>query len=603
MTLARGGRALLILASVFLPLPAGAYGGRYMGPVREVSWAERSPEDLWSEDWATAGGPTSLDSWRFAWHAVENGILEERRVRRAIPRATVEERILPALRSFAGEGRLNFQVSSAAILGLARNGAAGALPEFRTWAWNRDEERRRHKIDEESSVLALGLLDDPDGSSAALLRRIAADREAKHRSRAFAGFALAFRGRAAADAETLETLRAPLDSGEGDLPAAAAFALGRMGGPGPAALLLQRLAEPRSTPRKAARGYSDPVGLLRSHAAAALGRAAAGTGPAVEEPARVVLLAEIRTRRRLPAMGAVVGLGRPGARGGRGGGSACVESLDGLLRGQDTEPHARLRAAMALAEIGARGPAEARTAARAALADALENARPDLSSACLALGLALRDASLEERTAAAARILVHVGREGSRIPAEGPKPPPPFIERAGGGILALGLLGDRGSRQALERILADPEEEKALRACAAEALGLLGEPASLPLLRRLAADRRERSLRRELAVALGLLGDGESVEALLAILTDPKSSASVLGGCSQALGWLADAVCVDPLLAVARDDDYPDLTRAFAVQTLGRMASCDRRDPFASLTEDGLYRACNDALCEFWTLL
>jgi hypothetical protein len=177
------------------------------------------------------------------------------------------------------------------------------------------------------------------------------------------------------------------------------------------------------------------------------------------------------------------------------------------------------------------------------------------------------------------------------------------LERSQAGNLgpyavAAGLLGDASTRPALERIVADGNEDVEVRGFAAVACGQIAEavPSTVEALRRAVLDRRmgpmrseaalglafltgprdaallraeieERrhvhgSLAAQIAVALGQMGDLDSVEALSNLLLDDTATHGVRGAAAIGLGLLCDPEERPSLRNLSGDVNYPARTVA-----------------------------------------
>jgi HEAT repeat protein len=609
----------VVVAAALLAASAGsapAHGSAYRGPTGEVppdlyrpddppppetggSWPtppEGSPEPAAVVAHRPARSRTTYDSWRFWWAHNGDAVLESARPPRGPPiPAAVHERILAALRPVAKDPRLPFEIQAAAVLALGRMGRSEEVPWLVEAARNAKGEY--HKGVEEACVLALGALPEPQQGVRPLLREIAADREAKYRTRCFAMLALGLRGHegAAADPETVALLRSlVLEPGSGPrhIGSSALLSLGLLGDPAAIPDLPRWLRDGRA-------GEQSLDDFERSYAAAALGRFG-DRGEKVREIREVLLVLRNRacTHPRITRYASLIALGRLTPLGSEEDRRLCLALLGETLDrpgAYAADAQARGFAAISLGRIASH-PAVPRAESErcvAMLLHALGGGGDGAPSfAALALGLAARSLPEEARSPLAKSIRERLsGIRGG-------------VEERGAFLLALGMLGDRGSAPVLRGILGDREEEPALRGAAAEALGLLGDGASMDAVRKALEQRETRHLHMHAALAAGLLRDAESVPLLLDALRNPKSPSVVLGSVARSLGWIGDAAAVEPLLAVLADgnDEYPDLTRAVAVVALGRIAAPD--GPFLPerLGEDFNHRAWYDALGEVLTL-
>ena len=146
-------------------------------------------------------------------------------------------------------------------------------------------------------------------------------------------------------------------------------------------------------------------------------------------------------------------------------------------------------------------------------------------------------------------------------------------ENRGAYYVGLGLLEDAESlpllRQALHRAGGlDPP-----RACACEAIGLLGRavPGAVAPLREVLAERGSSAdLLERAARALGRLGDPQAPALLLRQL-EAGGSDSRLTPLVLALGWTAHVDAVAPLVRLVRDKQTSDPLRAVACHGLGML--------------------------------
>lgn len=239
-------------------------------------------------------------------------------------------------------------------------------------------------------------------------------------------------------------------------------------------------------------------------------------------------------------------------------------SRDGALRGWSW---------IALGRIAGRGPrsatgtevdAPAATEARARIVReltttlAVAGRRRDAAWGVMALGLALEQPAgqttdQDEAVVALLRIL-----ERNRT-----------AEPRAAAAIALGLAGVRDAVAKLERILQD-DPEPILGQCTAIALGLLGDPNSLPLLVDRTGPDTPMDLRE--AAATGLhLGSPEAAGALFRRLLEQSTTLTESVFVARTAGAVGDASCLPPLVRLARNPEADPLSRAFAVVGLGRL--------------------------------
>lgn len=170
--------------------------------------------------------------------------------------------------------------------------------------------------------------------------------------------------------------------------------------------------------------------------------------------------------------------------------------------------------------------------------------------------------------------------------------------------LALGLAGDADAAARLGRLVADEHTDDDVRARAAGALGLLGQPApeTVAVLRAVLVRRSSDELRREAARALGALGDAGAVDALVHELRTAGLD-HVRGRAAVALGAIGDVRAVRPLVALGTDRKTGDPVRAVAVAALGLLGDPERVPSLSRLSLDINYTARTDALNEVISLL
>jgi len=136
--------------------------------------------------------------------------------------------------------------------------------------------------------------------------------------------------------------------------------------------------------------------------------------------------------------------------------------------------------------------------------------------------------------------------------------------------IALALAGASEAAPAIhEDFLASGDE--GFRGYAAVALGMLRHrPAREPLLEICGRRAVGPLFRRQAAVALGLMGDPETVPMLVDVLRT-TDTLGVAGAVVEALGLIGDRRAVDMLTALATDESVGALTRALACVALGRV--------------------------------
>ena len=150
-------------------------------------------------------------------------------------------------------------------------------------------------------------------------------------------------------------------------------------------------------------------------------------------------------------------------------------------------------------------------------------------------------------------------------------------------ITALGKYKDRGSSDALIKVLQDESEHKSIRAGAAAALGaLLDERASAPLLA--ALDDKDAEVREKAAAALGAIKDAEAVGRLVSLVQDRLEHTAVRAASVAALGAIGDKSVESQLLYVLRTETGN--TRNNAISALGKLKSTEAVPELIAILED-----------------
>jgi HEAT repeat protein len=570
----------------------------------------------------TRKGP-SFDSWLFWWNYNRDAILDLRRALRSgrdassgglgeaadlgasgveedadVTARTVEARVVPLLLACARDDALDFDIQSAAVLGLAKIGRREAEPLLMAQAANATSPPR-HRVVEESAALALGLLQDRSPAVRAFLGRVALDRGAKTRTRCFAAFALGLLGGPdAAPTDRAESLAflttLATDAGEADrsLAAAAFVGIGLLGEPAALPDLLRWVRE-----EKAGANRLDDLRL--SFAVAALGKIGRpGLAGSASREVVDALVERLSRRDRMTRYAAVIALGQVAPAADEALRADIAAGLASLAKGGGrggVDAQTVHFALVSLGRVAAASDPGTRSRARclAALREALEGRSGARNFAALGIGLAGmgRDAGDRAELVESVRQAL-AGAKGD-------------VESRGAFCIALGLLGDPVAAPQLRGILSDRGNDPSLRGKAALALGLLGDRGATEAVRRALLEKESRDLRVDAAIAAALLRDREAVPTLVGILRDPQSSQTIRGSVAAALGPIGDARSVEPLAEILQDarKEYPALSRALAAVALGQIG--DRRDlaVLARLSTDVNYRAYFDALGEVLTIL
>jgi len=419
---------------------------------------------------------------------------------------------------------------------------------------------RRAQQTREGAALGLGLLPVEKGGVdvRAALERVAADRGAPDRLRAFAVYALGLRGDAAAVPFLVDSARA--SEPEWDVSVAGATALGLSQCAMTLPDLERLLAGPKTErSRETMRRVYAAHGLARLSDPAAVAALRAAGWDDDEDVRRASIL----------ALGALAAADD----------AATAEYLIHELR-RDKDRACRCMAAISLGRIGhARAAGELRWAYENG--DALEQ-----PFAALGLGLVAR----RTKDAEIAKFLARDLTERANA------------ELRGALCIAVGLTGDLASAPAVRKIASergDPE----MRAQAAMALGLLGDRAGgPPVLRAMLRDAPSPSMQREAAFALGMLGDREAVDILLRLVAD-GGSVYVQGSAAVALGRIGGEESVAPLAAMLRDRDRPGISRAMASVALGLLIDRTEGRRLAAIGADLDWYALTPAVREILDIL
>jgi hypothetical protein len=134
-----------------------------------------------------------------------------------ITAVAVERKVVPVLRSYAENSKVNFDIQASGVLGLAKIGRSEFAGLMMKMAKN-DGNQQYHREVEETAALSLGILQDRSPTIRDFLCEVATDRAAKIRTRCFAAFALGMLGdRDAApgsQAKSLEVLQSLVRSDE-----------------------------------------------------------------------------------------------------------------------------------------------------------------------------------------------------------------------------------------------------------------------------------------------------------------------------------------------------------------------------------------------------
>ncbi|MHC4820535.1 MAG: HEAT repeat domain-containing protein, partial [Planctomycetota bacterium] len=382
-------------------------------------------------------GP-SYESWQFWWNYNKDALLDLRARLRAqvavsgdfgefagasstnkgeaedVTARALEGSVIPMLRELASDGEVHTDIQSAAILALAKMGRNEMLPTFQSLATGQSRSIRGPKIIEESSALALGLLQHRMDAVRDFLIELAGNQDAKTRTRSFALYSLGLlrpdgapAGTCAVEIDAMSALA--VDSGvPGDVRLAAIASMGLTEDPAAVAVLLPWLRSERA----GGRSLQD---LDLSVVASALGRI--GTVRLDDETADEVVDAlrdQFKRRNRLTRSSAAIALGRKGMVSDTRHRAEIRSVLAQVARGdlrrvqrQDTQ-----FAAISLGRLAADSLDKSGRKALSTLMRLLEDRHAGTRSfAALGLALGVKDGTEEHRAVAGERILFHLSRD------------------------------------------------------------------------------------------------------------------------------------------------------------------------------------------------
>jgi HEAT repeat protein len=564
----------------------------------------------------------TFDSWLFWWAYNGDAILDLRarlragrdRVRsfsnpvgigrshgrsedgaRSVTDVAIAQRVVPALEA-ALDPSLHFDIRAGAVLALAKVGATQEKAVTRRigqelLAILANESGDEHVTVEESSALALGLLQCDDVEIVDALRDVMLDRRARTRTRAFAALALGLLGlepghdRHDAVAKALRDVVGSEDETHVDVPACALLAMGLSGD---RAYVTDLLAMVRDG--TAGRGRKLPD-ILRAYAASALGRVLeASQDPADEAAVETLQRALTRSGAHTPRS-AVIALGQI---------AVHPRTPDDVRRrlvrvlGYTVTKGEAMAANFACIALGRIGASTDDPALRGGIAEMLDRESRKgafVTRPFAALGLGL------------------LGRRPGDVEVLGERLLKEFVQYRGDPrgrgayAIALGMLGDRRAVPALRSVLEDRSAYKRLRGFCAVALGMIHDRTANPAIRAALLEEPDPELRVDAAIAAGLAGESEVVDDLIGILRDPRSSLYVQGSVVLSLGRIGDERAVEPLIEILADGEAQDLKRALAACALGLLGDRQDHPVLARIGRDVNYRAQVDAVMEVLSFL
>ncbi|MEQ8762417.1 MAG: HEAT repeat domain-containing protein [Planctomycetota bacterium] len=149
--------------------------------------------------------------------------------------------------------------------------------------------------------------------------------------------------------------------------------------------------------------------------------------------------------------------------------------------------------------------------------------------------------------------------------------------------LALGLFGDPASSKLLLATL-QKEKDSSLRGALSIALGLLGDSAAIPTLLELSKDG-DPAVRGNALLAIGLIGDASVLPKIQPMLT-PDLQSEILNHLTLALGLLGDRASLDKLL-ILMQKSASETAKAAVGFAVGRLGDAPLVKPLVSLAAPG----------------
>ena len=530
--------------------------------------------------------------------------------------AAIRNEIMPALRRLVAEDGLNFDIQSAAAIGLAKIGDEDVVEALKGMARNQRPGKTNgnyHKVVRESAGLSFGLLQkDTEDVRSFLIGIVQDDGLSRSFVRPFSAISLGLLGskrdRDGASAAALLRVIETKQKSE-DLKPSALVALGLLGDVNVVPDLLHMVAKGKAP----AKGATELTDVERAFAVQALGKiGAAGLPAAADKPENATAVVDAlrdvlkakKSRKfdRKVRYSAVIALGRLAP--------VCdaetqIEIVDQLrqivVKGKGSDASEKNFAMISIGRIGAAEGIDATTRLKAVkiLKIQLDKARPKTVAqpyAGLALGLIGRTLRMKGLPTMAEDINEPLRAKFAEM----------RDARARGAFaIASGLVGDQLAVKELVKTLDDHKADDRLRGYCAVSLGLIGSPESRLAIRKALTSESNRDLRVQTAVAAGLIGDAGVIEPLVTILRSNEESQYILGSVALALGQIGDVRSIKSLVGIAENTEnrFPNLTRALATVALGQIG--DRRDvPVLSrVSNDFNYRSFVPALRELLSIL
>lgn len=474
-----------------------------------------------------------------------------RELRLAGVRASVRDRVLPALRELTGSQ--DAAVRAAAIVALGKLHDQDSIELAKALLSDPSFEVRR------SSMLALGML--TSGRAAWLLLHIADDSQHGRAllgsspvsvdDRGIALLSACLRGDQAAQ-QLLAQLLAEHGTLQPELIALTADAAGLLGSPDLIRPLVQ-VAFDESTPQ-----------YVRSAATSALGR--------IGDPSVTPALIELLEQDLEPRRAAVIALGEVG----HPGATSVIDRLTALLQ-HDGDAATRHFAAISLGRIGG---GHAQRSLEQSLAKAGDDMRP-----WIVLGLGLCERS--EPTGTVAPRLMDMCRSESNSSTHAAL------------LVALGLTRSPDALPLLVQRLGSATSQ--VGGAAALGLGLSGRRDAVEPLRGVLTTSSDPEVLRQTALALGILGDAASQKDLLELVRT-SSDPYVASFAGIGVAFLGDNGAAGPLLELIRRSGPNGLATTYAVTALGQLFDTDRRPALSRLAAGDNYLARTTAVDDLLAL-
>ena len=516
---------------------------------------------------------------------------------------SIQEKIVPLLKTLLEDKEMSFHIQSAAELGLAKIGDESIVETLKKMAM--DDGKGYHREVRETAGLALGLLQKDTPEIRSFLIEMMKDSSRDDTFlRPFSAISLGLLGdKSDKYATTWASMLEVLSRKEpkGDIKPSCLLAVGLLQNTAAVPELLA-IVQNGKTSTKGSEGLDDNV---VAYAIGALGKI--GEPGLAEKGQETVVIDEMikivdskakKGRSSNERRSAAIALGQigPGCKDPKVQ-KKVMDVLKGLVEdAQDTQE--KNFAIISLGRMGA-----AKGCADALRAEMIKTLRNELDGgkgltppfAALALGLIGRTYSDEGKS-----FDDEIRKPIRSKFAEGGEP-----KSRGAYAVASGLARDPLAVEEMKKVLKDSGADKRVRGYCAVGLGMIGAADAVDAIKSVLKDDNDRELRVQTAMAAGLLGDASVINDVVTILKDKDASNYELGSAALALGQIGDERAIEALVDIAKDSQkrYPDLTRALATVALGQIG--DRRDvpTLARVATDINYRASVAAITELLTIL